>query len=327
MSKIHFLNVGHGDCTVIEHDSGRITAIDCNNCEELDETSESEVLSAVGAIADITYKAYRSIGFSESYSLEKAGYSIPLTNPAEYLKSISVTSIFRYVQTHPELDHMRGLSIIERNFSITNFWDTENERILKKFGRDGDEDDWETYQRLRQGDGVKILHLYRGSAGAFFNKGQTAVDLGDGLHIYAPTPDLVAAANDAEDWNELSYVLALKEHGRTVVFGGDAGINTWDDIYAGFGKNLKCDVLKASHHGRESGYHEEAVAAMNPGLTVVSVGKKPDTDASDSYRKHSNYVWSTRWKGDITVRIDPTGYMQATSRCDDKPIEWKQRAA
>ena len=29
--KIHFLNVGHGDCTIIEHDSGRITMIDINN--------------------------------------------------------------------------------------------------------------------------------------------------------------------------------------------------------------------------------------------------------------------------------------------------------
>ena len=28
MAKIHFLNVGHGDCTVIEHNNGNLTVID-----------------------------------------------------------------------------------------------------------------------------------------------------------------------------------------------------------------------------------------------------------------------------------------------------------
>ena len=328
MSSIHFLNVGHGDCTVIEHDSGRITVIDCNNCEELDETSESEVLKSLGPMATLKYGAYRLERFREAYALEKAGYSVPLTNPIEYLKStLRVKSIFRYVQTHPDLDHMRGLSIVDREFSIGNFWDTDNEKSVEEYFRDSDEDDWKAYERLRTGTAPKILRLYRDSKGSFFNEGGSTTDLGDGLFIYAPTPELVKAANEREDWNELSYVLVLKEHGRTIVFGGDAGLDTWGDIYDAYDGKVKCDVLKASHHGRESGYHEEAVAAMHPGLTVVSVGKKPDTDASDSYRKHSKFVWSTRWKGDVTVRIESSGLMTATSRCDNQPLTWKKLAA
>jgi competence protein ComEC len=31
MLRIHFLNVGHGDCTIISHPSGRLTMIDINN--------------------------------------------------------------------------------------------------------------------------------------------------------------------------------------------------------------------------------------------------------------------------------------------------------
>ena len=42
---------------------------------------------------------------------------------------------------------------------------------------------------------------------------------------------------------------------------------------------------------------------MSPKYTILSVGKKPDNDASNKYRKYSENVWSTRWKGDITLEI------------------------
>ncbi len=36
MAKIHFLNVDEGDCSIIEHDNGKVTMIDicCGNVEE-----------------------------------------------------------------------------------------------------------------------------------------------------------------------------------------------------------------------------------------------------------------------------------------------------
>ena len=44
MAKIHFLNIGHGDCTIIEHANGNLTMIDVNNGEELDEDSADAIL-------------------------------------------------------------------------------------------------------------------------------------------------------------------------------------------------------------------------------------------------------------------------------------------
>src|SRR5262249_1637194 len=44
MLKIHFLNVGHGDCTIIEHPSGRLTMIDINNSQEYDSDTFEELL-------------------------------------------------------------------------------------------------------------------------------------------------------------------------------------------------------------------------------------------------------------------------------------------
>lgn len=66
----------------------------------------------------------------------------------------------------------------------------------------------------------------------------------------------------------------------------------------------KIHLLKASHHGRKSGYCWQAVKAMSPDYTVVSVGKllKKD-DAFASYEKYSTKgCFSTRFEGTITAR-------------------------
>jgi hypothetical protein len=42
---MHFLNVGHGDCTIIEHPSGRLSMIDVNNSQDYDTDSFGEVFA------------------------------------------------------------------------------------------------------------------------------------------------------------------------------------------------------------------------------------------------------------------------------------------
>lgn len=65
-------------------------------------------------------------------------------------------------------------------------------------------------------------------------------------------------------------------------------------------------VLKASHHGRKSGYYGPAVKAMAPWLTITSVGEA-EHDATDNYRQYSDYTVSLRKAGDICVTINDDG--------------------
>lgn len=307
MLKVHFLNVGHGDCTVIEHPSGRITIIDINNGRELDPTTESELLSRY-RVDSRQSTLYRSLGLGVGTLLEEAGYDIKLTNPIEYLTAgFGGKSIWRYVQTHPDMDHMRGLSVLDRQFSINNIWDVEHSKHITEFLHDSDREDWAAYQRLRSGNsGTKVMNLMRGHAGKCWSEGGSLPDIGDGIEILAPTPQLLRDAGD--DSNCLSYVLRLTYAGIKIILGGDADEAVWENIYAHYGSDLKCHVLKASHHGRDSGYHQPSVKAMAPQYTIVSVGNKPDTDASNKYRQYSsNGVWSTRWRGNITLTVNPDG--------------------
>jgi competence protein ComEC len=129
----------------------------------------------------------------------------------------------------------------------------------------------------------------------------------------APTADLVRDFDEDCESNELSYVLQYRIANRTIIFGGDAEQAAWESIHNYYGAKLKCDVLKASHHGRDSGYYQPAVKDMSPRVVIVSVGKKPATDGSGKYAQYCHQVASTRWHGDITLEIDSDGAMTWTT--------------
>lgn len=353
MLRIHFLNVGHGDCTVIEHPSGRVTVVDINNAVSLDVDSHREIstslrpLPSLGALGlggpgfaprqaalltgDIGLAglapatpspravglgaSLRGLGLSgvQASRRDIPGYDIKLMDPLDFLLRRGCREIFRYIQTHPDLDHMRGLAALASSgIEIANFWDTFHTKV-PDFRSDEDRVDWQAYRRLRRGgNGVTVLNLYRGDRGCFWNS-DLAGGEGDGIEILSPTRQLVASAVNAEKWNNLSYVLRIRYAGISVILGGDAESEAWDDIARTYGSALRCDVLKASHHGRDSGYHAGAVALMKPKYVIVSVGKKPETDASNKYCQvglrgaAQRKVWSTRWKGTITLTISRDG--------------------
>lgn len=341
--KIHFLNVGHGDCTIIEHPSGRISVIDINNGDKIDKNSFDEIKESLNPPA-ITRQAILGglagyaqpqgflpapqqgglasalLGLGQTYyedyqKIAEAGYGKTLTNPIEYLDNLCQfrgrnKTIFRYIQTHPDMDHMRGLTaLLDHGFEIINFWDTDNTKDTPDFRKvfDNDKTDWETYQKLRRGEGAKSLIKNRAEAGVFWNRGDSHGDLGDGIEILSPTPDIARAANANDKHNNHSYVLRITYAGISIILGGDSESEIWDDLVNTYGAGLKCHVLKASHHGRDSGYHQPAVKLMDPELTVVSVGKKPPTDASHKYTNYSGKVLSTRWSGNITLIVRADG--------------------
>jgi beta-lactamase superfamily II metal-dependent hydrolase len=313
MVKIHFLNVGHGDCTIIEHASGNLTMIDINNADQLDDDSRRELAEAYGIVGR-EYAAASSAANMSNQSFRRTilasrGYDVELTDPVTYfLTNCNGKSIFRFIATHPDLDHLRGLKrISQEKIPILNFWDTNHNIVTKDCQSQEEEAEWAEYQKLRQSTSEpKALFNYRDAIGKYWNQ-DDANGPGDGLYVLAPTTELRDAANKAEDPNAHSYVIWLQYAGIKVVLGGDATKEVWQSIFQKYGAGLKCNVLKASHHGRESGFHLEAVKAMSPGFTIVSVGKKPDTDASDDYRKYSDNVWSTRWRGNIVLTIQPDG--------------------
>jgi competence protein ComEC len=285
MLRVHFLNVGHGDCTIIKHPSGRLTMIDVNNSQDFDAETFAEELE------EERRKHRNSLG---SFLGSSGGV---LGGPNEKL--------WRFILTHPDLDHMRGLKALYQNIGFTNFWDTDHTKTKPDFRSDADKDDWYFYQWLRFANGPMKPRMYtRGDACYAFGKEENGMPGGDNIEILSPTLELVGECNTAEKSNDLSIVIRVHHARRSVLLPGDAEEAAWDEMVRFYGNRLKSSFLKASHHGRDTGYHLNALKLIDPVMTFVSVGRKPDTDACYKYRQQTGRkVPSTRYYGNIELRI------------------------
>lgn len=303
MLKIHFLNVGHGDATLIEHPSGNLTLIDINNSQDPDkETVEEYAQDRSGAL-------YNALGSAQLLAEARADAASDLTDPIEYIKKhYPNKSLFRFILTHPDLDHMRGIKRLHEEIGFTNFWDIAHTKQTPKFWSEADKDDWQHYQSLRKGElGLAPKHYHRGDRYFAFGCDEASNGTGDAIQLLSPTKELIAWCNETEKSNDLSYAIRVTHCGTSILLPGDVEETAWDGMLKFYGKGLGAAVLKAAHHGRDSGFHLDALKAINPSVVIVSVGKKPPTDASPKYRAHANSVFSTRYYGNIELQVDDEG--------------------
>ena len=316
----HFLDVGHGDCTIVDIPE-RLTVIDINNCKTLGKESTEELrrrytpqqpnpilaatyggaAQALGGPGSL-YRALAEMAIAEQ-KLQAARDK--LTNPIDYLKArFAGRSIFRYIQTHPDMDHMAGIHrLVEDGIGIENLWDTHHcivkDEVAMLTGEvNHDIQDWHTYLRLRQSaQNPTVLRLTSGSEGDFWTA--------DGIHVWLPFDNRHCLDPNANP-NALSYVLFFRVGKCGILLGGDATEEMWEEFYQKYksGGFPKVNFLKASHHGRKSGYHREIIKAMNPDVTILSVGElKGKDDASASYEKYSvRGCYSTVHHGDIIAK-------------------------
>ena len=247
----------------------------------------------------------------EAYKIEEAALR-QLANPVTFLKNtFPGQSVFRFILTHPDMDHMRGLANLFQMINVVNFWDTNHTKAAPDPWKAGDGKDWTFYESLRAGgQGIKTLRYTRGVDGFAFSREQNGQMGGDAIEILSPTAALVADANKRSCWNDHSIVLRISYAGRSVLLAGDAEAAAWAAMKAHYGQDLRSDVLKASHHGRDSGFDREAVKLINPRVVVASVGRKPATDAHTKYKQICNNVLSTRYYGNLHLQILPDGEMK-----------------
>lgn len=297
--EIWFLNVGHGNCTIVGFPSGRMAMVDINNAPALDEESAREIAVSAGGLTETEYLIQKVL--CSGVGVVKT-YESLLVNPCDFwLQKFGREPIFRLIVTHPDMDHLSGLYRLtcEDKVPIWNLWDTNHgKEIDEESFRQSPYDyrDWFVYQCLRgTQEGMKTLSLRRLDHGDYWS--------GDGITILSPTRELEEEAAASDDWHHLSYILRI-EYGRSVVIlTGDPSVAALKDVYMTFPDEfLRAGLLLAPHHGRDTGYYSPLVKAISPKYTIVSVGKKPENDASNKYRQYSDCVLSTRFHGTIHAK-------------------------
>jgi len=264
MSTIHFLNVLEGDCNIIQHSSGRVTVIDVSNAYN-DEDTPAEL-----AVKNSDQR--REMRLRTQVPSTKTDYRQKHTpdNPIEYLAKIGVEKIFRFIITHPDMDHLDGIRDLYDEFGIINTWDTDNNKEIdsESFGGGYNCEDWEFYKDLRDGKyaGTKRLTPFSGDSNDFWNK--------DGLKILCPTSELLRQANEGGNYNDSSYAILYshaKENGDVwkILFAGDTHDDSWDYIMENYASEVSnVDVLFAPHHGRDSDRDYGFLEIVNPKITL-----------------------------------------------------------
>lgn len=276
---LHFLNVGNGDCTIIELPDDNVMMVDiCNG----------------------------------------GGTNRALTDPVAVLGTRR--ELVRYIQTHPDMDHLDGLATLEAKCKISNFWDTQNNKPRPDFSSrfaKGKLADWDAYQRLRQ----NAVHLYRSTSSLTLKDG---TELPYELFVLHPTERAVSSANQSGEWNNSAYVLLLKEKGFKALLAGDIDDGIWAELCQWASRdsavrNLVSSicVFKTSHHGRRSGYcGADWLRLTNPGNIIISKGTVPGEHSA--YGNYHNKVgaenlWLTS-QGDVVVRYDSAANRYSTNQ-------------
>jgi competence protein ComEC len=271
---VHVLNVGAGASTLVEHANGHVTMVDVNDG-----------------------------GDQRSY--EEGPGDWPLVDPISWCRDALGESVFRFILSHPDADHMAGLRriLLDEELDVMNFWDIPHKRTRTENDCRTEEawHDWLAYQGLRRDldvNGVawpKLVRPLREEDGQFWT--------GDGIEVLSPTPKLVAEADAVDVYNNASYVLRIRHRTSSVLIASDVEEKAWRDMIAD-GVRLRANVLIASHHGRKSGYLREAVDLIRPEVVVVSSAKlKREHDGIPLYRQHTSHVYSTRTSGNLTITM------------------------
>lgn len=156
------------------------------------------------------------------------------------------------VLTHPDGDHVSGLTDVPGRYAIAQVLETALPH---------DEPSARQWQEEVQGAGIPILLAERGMV----------LDLGDGvlLEVLHPPPSWRPAK--AGDDNNGSIVLRVTHGGVSFLLTGDLERAGEAELLRQ-GLPLGSTVLKVAHHGSGRGSTEPFLEAVRPQLAVVSVG-------------------------------------------------------
>jgi competence protein ComEC len=129
------------------------------------------------------------------------------------------------------------------------------------------------------------------------------------IRFLAPLEDVL---DDATDPNDFSVVFRLGWGRFGALFLGDAPARVENELVARHGTALSAQVLKVGHHGSRTSTGDSLLAAVQPRLALVAVGRRnryghPDPGVLARLDRHDIRVLRTEERGHVTVRGEPGG--------------------
>ncbi len=161
-------------------------------------------------------------------------------------------SIDMVVETHPDADHIGGLSGVLKNYTVSYVLSSKVES--------------DTNTVLALADAVANE---KGVVEVTARRGQR-IDIGGGAYLLVLFPDREV---ERLETNTGSVVMQLVYGSTKIMLTGDAPSSVEEWLVRLDGEDLESAVLKAGHHGSRTSTSDAWLAMVNPAHVVISAGK------------------------------------------------------
>src|SRR5215467_3827765 len=233
---------------------------------------------------------------------------------APYLWNRGVRTIDHVVATHPQLDHVGGLSYILRHFKVKTFWGT------------GDEREEPFFQRLHQAVASQGLretiarnqHELLSSRDCRFS----ILNPPDAAEDQEASP---GRRREGHALNNRSIVLQLACGDHRLLFTADVEQEALSRMNA-TGSAERIDILKVPHHGAGSSLQSDWLGRVNPRHAVISVGLHnayghPAQKVLDAYAKRGTSIYRTDQDGGIWVTGKRSSHILTIHRTSEEQLQ------
>lgn len=216
----------------------------------------------------------------------------------EILEAKKDKSISRFISTHPDEDHIKGLKYFNEKVGIENFYCVDNEAT-----KTVDTEDFKEYCNLRDSD--KSYKIYRNCKRKWMNDSDDTRG-SSGIHISWPNTsneffkEALENAKDGESPNNISPIIEYYSYGGVkFLWMGDLETEFMADIESDI-VMPDIDILFAPHHGRNSGKIPESwLKEISPKLIII--GEAP-SEHLNYYKGYNTLTQNSA--GDITFEVE-----------------------
>lgn len=257
MSIVKSFSVGNGDMFYIKHGTDNFSIIDC--CYDSDSNWENQ-------LDEITNQSHGK-------------------------------GVTRFISTHPDNDHIKGLKDYNTRLGIVNFYCVENEAT-----KTDETDDFKEYKKLR--DSSKAFYLYKGCSRKWMNqqcdeRGSSGINCLWPIRENTYFKEALEKAKSGESPNNISPILTYGIGKTSFMWLGDIETDFLENVEKDVSFS-HVDVVFAPHHGRKSGRLPKSVLdKLTPHIIIVGEASSSDL----AYYSGYNTITQNS-SGDITFDCD-----------------------
>ena len=231
------------------------------------------------------------------YMLIDGGPSKASSTIYTILKKSGISYLDYIIATHPDSDHIGGLSGALNYAKVGTCFCPVNDYETKTF---------------------KSLIKYLGKQ----NVGITYPKVNESILLGSAKVTFLGPITISDDSNNSSIVVRVEYGNTSFLFMGDAEYEEENEILHA-GRDIKSDVIKLGHHGSASSTSEALINAVNPKYAIISVGKNnsyghPTNEVLNRVSAHGIKIYRTDLNGDITIYSDGN---KVDILCEKKSVE------